>query len=604
MNTVKEDERFTVVLGNPPYSSAAGAASTAFVKKLMKPFTEGLGVEAERKKGALQDEYVRFLALCYDLIARSKYGVLGLITNNSYIDGTLHRALRKALLDSFVPLRILNLHGSTRAGRSNVKDENVFEIKQGVAILTGAIAAKPAQATSSLSEPDVSYSELMGTRSRKYEELRHSSIESSQLEPTPPYYLLRPLDIGLFPEYEQFVSVDDAFATFSSGIETEKDHFAVDFDAAELKRRLEDFCDLSISSAETASRFRLRSTANWDLDESRAGLAKDGLEKSLFIKYLYRCFDWRYTYYSDWIITRPRRVVMRHMTKDNLALVCLRQVKGEPWAHVFVASDITNKFTLSSKSSNVSYHLPLFRMADVADSPARLGDEFSETETNLDPELLGRIAAEIGIPAAESADTSNFARRVFFYVYAVLNSPSFRSRYSEFLPLGFPRFPLPATRELFDGLAACGSELVGLHLMDSPKLDRLITTYNGPINPEVGRVSWSDETVWLDAGAQRQGQRGVPGTVGFSGVPEDVWSFHMGGYQVCHKWLKDRKGRKLSKRDVSHYQRMVVAMAETLHRMEAIDAVIEEHGGWPGAFQSVGSAEAPGESSAEVGVQE
>ena len=76
-------------------------------------------------------------------------------------------------------------------------------------------------------------------------------------------------------------------------------------------------------------------------------------------------------------------------------------------------------------------------------------------------------------------------------------------------------------------------------------------------------------------------------TTGFRGVREDVWNFHIGGYQVCEKWLKDRKGRVLSKDDIAHYHKIVVALSETIRLMGEIDAVIEQHGGWPGAFQPI-----------------
>jgi hypothetical protein len=128
--------------------------------------------------------------------------------------------------------------------------------------------------------------------------------------------------------------------------------------------------------------------------------------------------------------------------------------------------------------------------------------------------------------------------------------------------------------------------------MESPKLDRSITTYTGPKNAEVKRVGWSDDTVWLDAAATRKDQPATPGTIGFRGVPEDVWNFHIGGYQVCDKWLKGRKGRTLSKDDISHYHKIVVALAETIHLMKKIDEIIDAYGGWPGAFaQSDGTAQ-------------
>jgi predicted helicase len=185
-----------------------------------------------------------------------------------------------------------------------------------------------------------------------------------------------------------------------------------------------------------------------------------------------------------------------------------------------------------------------------------------------------------GLPAALTPET------ILHYAYAVFQSPGYRSRYAEFLKVDFPRLPLTDNVELFRALARLGGELVAIHLMESPKLGDFVTTYTGPKNPEAGRVGWSDGTVWLNAAATKKGEPATPGTSGFRGVPEEVWNFHIGGYQVCHKWLKDRKGRTLSKDDLVHYQKIVVALNETIRLMQEIDEVIEQHGGWPGAFQS------------------
>ncbi|MYG81177.1 MAG: hypothetical protein F4187_05140 [Gemmatimonadetes bacterium] len=119
-------------------------------------------------------------------------------------------------------------------------------------------------------------------------------------------------------------------------------------------------------------------------------------------------------------------------------------------------------------------------------------------------------------------------------------------------------------------------------------MDNLITDYAGPTDPVVGRVGWSNGTVWLDAAKTNARQRHratSPGQYGFHGVPEEVWEFQIGGYQVCHKWLKDRKGRALTEGDIAHYQKIMVAVAKTISIMAAIDSVIDHFGGWPGAFQ-------------------
>ena len=172
------------------------------------------------------------------------------------------------------------------------------------------------------------------------------------------------------------------------------------------------------------------------------------------------------------------------------------------------------------------------------------------------------------------ADQDKDANDVFRYIYAVCHSPSYRSRYVEFLKIDFPRLPLTQNVEMFSLLVRLGGELAALHLMESPKLDKYVTQFVGGKNPAIEQVSWSSNTVWIDK-AQ---------TNGFKGVPESVWNFNIGGYQVCEKWLKDRKGRTLSKDDIAHYQKIVVALNETIRLMKEIDEVIEKHGGWPGAF--------------------
>ncbi len=163
--------------------------------------------------------------------------------------------------------------------------------------------------------------------------------------------------------------------------------------------------------------------------------------------------------------------------------------------------------------------------------------------------------------------------------------------------------PLPGSANLLRRLTEIGHHLLAFHLLESPKIDRSITRYTGPRNPKVGRVGWSDGTVWLDADktSAREGYRATrPGTIGFHGVPQEVWDFRIGGYQVCHKWLKDRKGRTLSDEDIAHYQKIIVALNETIHLMAEIDEIIEAHGGWPGAFHSDSQAKAVSERTATV----
>jgi hypothetical protein len=80
----------------------------------------------------------------------------------------------------------------------------------------------------------------------------------------------------------------------------------------------------------------------------------------------------------------------------------------------------------------------------------------------------------------------------------------------------------------------------------------------------------------------KKDQPATPGTIGYRGVPEAVWNFHIGSYQVCERWLKDRT---LTANEIDHYQKIFLALAETIRLMKEIDEVSDAYGGWPGAFQ-------------------
>jgi hypothetical protein len=182
----------------------------------------------------------------------------------------------------------------------------------------------------------------------------------------------------------------------------------------------------------------------------------------------------------------------------------------------------------------------------------------------------------------------------------VFHSPGYRCRYAEFLKIDFPRLPLTSSLDLFRALVWLGGELVALHLVEAPiqagvSISRaakaggwvyayttpppVCLTFTGPAQPAVEKVSWSDDTVWLDKA----------NSAGFRGVPEAVWNCHVGGYQVCEKWLKDRKGRTLTADDLIHYPQIVIALNETIRIMAEIDTVIDTHGGWPDAFAATPS---------------
>jgi hypothetical protein len=284
----------------------------------------------------------------------------------------------------------------------------------------------------------------------------------------------------------------------------------------------------------------------------------------------------RYVAYHPLLIGESRPDVMKHLLAGSLALLSTRRVTGRPYDNVFVCRGLVEYKAVTHDRNTQVFPLRLVE----PDEHASLFSKGNKKPNlpNIASDVLANWVKKLGIQSPEELLNA---------VYALLFSAEYRRRYREPLQRDYARVPQPLLPELNRRLVEFGSSLIALHLMVSPTLDKMITTYIGPEHPEVEKVGWSDDTVWLDAAATKQNQHGIAGTIGFRGVSEAVWNLHIGGYQVCEKWLKDRKGRKLSKGEIAHYQKIVVALAETIRLMNEIDKVIDDYGGWPAAFQTV-----------------
>lgn len=248
----------------------------------------------------------------------------------------------------------------------------------------------------------------------------------------------------------------------------------------------------------------------------------------------------------------------------NVGMIFNRQIVGDSVSHFGVARMPICHGTFYLGNKGQDYFAPMLAFDDDLLENQKSG------RSNLTPKLLSALQK-----TASAEATKLTPEDIFHYIYAIFHSPTYRTRYAEFLKIDFPRLPLTGSIELFRALSHLGGELVALHLLESPKVDDFITRFEGEGDNSVPKKpTYKDGAVWINA-SQR-----------FAGVPEAVWKFHVGGYQVCEKWLKDRKGRTLSADDITHYQRVVVALNETIRLMAEIDVAIEAHGGWPGAFQT------------------
>jgi len=561
VNVVKRDKRFTVIIGNPPYSVSTqnrGIWATSLIDRYKVGLNE--------KKHTLDDDYVKFVALAQWHMDKTPMGLWGFITNHGYLKNPTFRGMRQSLLRSFCVIRVYDLHGNLRQKEimeTGGTDENVFDIQQGVAITIGTAGTEGGSQTRSY------FAELWGTRVEKYGLLGESNIGTTnwnQLSPREPYFLLIPQNEVIRAEYVRWPSLTEVFVSYGSGIKTDRDELCIDFMKTELAARMKLLFSKSYDS-DFIERYNVRPSSSYDVVEvaHRTRFSEADLTQCL-----YRPFDVRWLYYRRGFTSRPAHEVMRHMLPGgNIGLLSARTNKSGKMDHFF-CSNLPTEVKVA-ESTTQSCLFPLY----IGESGEGL--RLRECRAlNLSQSFVKTLAVEFKLPQQGLYDMPEGVQPedIFNYSYAVFHSPGYRNRYAEFLKIDFPRLPLTKNLVLFRSLSNLGGEIVALHLLQSAKLDTYITTYSGNPNLEIEKISHTADGVWLDKARTR----------GFRGVSEEVWNFHIGGYQVCEKWLKDRKGRTLSKDDIAHYHKIVVALSETIRLMAEIDKVIDAHGGWPDAF--------------------
>jgi len=552
-NEIKRDVPLMVVMGNPPYSVSTHNTGK-WIEGLMGDYKTDL---RERNIQPLSDDYVKFIRYGQFMVERNGEGILAYISNNSFIDGLIHRRMRRHLLETFDCIYILNLHGDSRKKErapDGSKDQNVFDIQQGVSI---NIFVKTGKKKAALGE--VFHCDLFGARKGKYEFLwsrELAEVNFQKLEVLPPNFFFVPKDFSAQEEYADGFAVNALFGEYNSGIKTGGDDLAVKFSEQEMEAVANDF--LALDADELKDKYYGREEAGgW-----RFAAAKQDLMRRQFqvTDMLYRPFDVQWTLHATGgFISRPRHKTMRHMLAgDNLGLMTSRSY---PTNTIFDSVFVTRHIADIHAASGQSYFFPLHLYPD--EKQETIGGETAR-KPNLNVGIVKAIADKTDLCFTPEKTTvrNTFAPvDILDYIYAVLHNPTYRAKYREFLKIDFPRVPYPRDREQFRALARLGTELRALHLMESAKLDKLITTYPKTGDNIVAAVKFDADKVRINK------------TQYFAGVPKTAWEFPIGGYQPAQKYLKDRKNRALTWDEIAHYQRVIVALVETAKLMQKIDAV-------------------------------
>lgn len=583
---VKHEKPVMVVIGNPPYAVSSVNRSD-WITHLMDRYKQAVRSEANIQP--LSDDYIKFIRFAQWRIEQTGHGIVAFITNHSYLSGLIHRGMRHDLCQTFDTIYILNLHGNSLIGErapDGTADENVFDIQQGVALgifvrTTGEDG--PRQAT-------VHYADMWGRRAAKYDKLTTHDVSTTTWEtltPVAPNFFFVPgADAAVQAQYEQGTSVTDIFSVYSAGIKTHRDHFVIALEQQTLTQRINEFINASLSDEDIAHRHRLRDNRDWSLSQARRAVRSDAQRDHKRTHILYRAYDTRPIFYSKDVIDFPRFAVMHHMLSgNNIALLSCRQQALPGFYHVLCATTIVDSCAVSLKTREITTVFPLYLYPteqEVQGGLYRAG----ERRANLSPDVLTTIAAATGMSSlpdgAGDGSTTFGPEDIFHYIYAVLHSPAYRTRYAKLLKIDFPRIPVPPNAATFWTMVGYGAMLVDLHLLrlpgaggvggagGAPALVTPSITYPVAGNNHVERVRYTPHPTDTSTGWVT-----INDTQYFSGVVPAVWSMQIGGYQPARKWLEDRKRRTLSFDDIQHYTRIITALQETQRLMDEIDTIFD-----------------------------
>lgn len=647
---LKRKEKILVITGNPPYSGNSENVSFN-TKTVMKTYKSGKQREVKKKFDTwigslikdyykidnvpikesnskwLQDDYVKFIRFAQFKIEQTGEGIVAIITNHAFLDNPTFRAMRYNLMQTFDQIHIIDLHGNSKKKEKtpdNEKDENVFDIQQGVCI---SILIKKKGLKKVVKRAD-----FWGNREVKNKQLyetEFSNIEWEELKPSEPFYLFNYQNLDLKKQYNHWISVNEIFDVNSIGIVTARDSLTIQFTENEMKETVNEFVKLPVEEAR--QKFELGNDArDWSVQMAQEDLKKSGLKPENFKKIHYRPFDIRYTYYtgnSRGFHCMPRRTIMNHFRENNYALVTSRIVKDNSFAHVFVSNLLTNGALLATNTASSSNVYPLYRFvekglllsnsekterkfSDIEKEFLLLQKEFKEllTDKEKNKNRLYDLAQEEYNALIEEKETLYEVRKkeynqaksemiqsqydkienishsfrkfidnkyqklyspeqILSYLYAVLHSPTYREKYIDFLKIDFPRVPFCDNSEDFEKIATLGAELIKAHLMEEiPEYD-IAETYDGEVGKnKIEKVEFQE--------VENIGRIYINKTNYFEAIPKEIFEFQIGGYRPIDKYLKERKGRDLQIQEIGQVKNIAKIIAFTIDKMEEIDNIV------------------------------
>mgnify|MGYP002624231764 FL=1 len=598
---IKRDTPVMVVMGNPPYNEKS-ANNGDWIMDLMNDYKQEPGKERERIKGkkdkavykntlkernpkGLNNDYCKFIRLGQNFVENTEEGVLAYICGNTFLDTALFRGMRYELLKKFDEIYIINLHGSTKRNESTNeggKDECVFNIQVGVSI--NIFIRRHDGNSNTLAS--VYYKDLYGSQREKLQYLaahRLGDIDFQELTPQAPLFTFRVRSNELREKYDSGFNIRELMIENVQGFTTDKDFVAIQYE----KKNVEMIVNEMLSGKEDTelrSEYGFRDNRDWSLADSRTMLKLVKDKQADYISQIqYRPFDVRWTFFHKALVTYPRPLLQNSVHNKRNMVLCLGKegstIGDNEWSLAYISTLPTDKNVIPRGGV---YLFPLFVYDQAGDAHTNFSEAIVRQIEERTVLRMLSVAEEIYKVEPQTGfrtfytDEDTADQRTFLpldlldYIYAVLHSRRYRKTYHECLQDGFPTIPYPDNAEYFRHMAGLGGQIRRLHQLIGITEQDFITTYSisRPKDNNLCTLRRFEETggglgrVWINEQQY------------FDHVPVKAWKMVVAGYQPLDRWLKDRKGKKLTSSEIEHYQKMVVALQRQTQMMEWIDGMI------------------------------
>jgi predicted helicase len=603
---IKNEQDILAIVGNPPYSASKSQSAKGAIDGLLGDYKKGLNEKNHR----LEDIYIKFIRFAQWKIEKAGHGVVGVITNNSYLDGLTHRKMRECLYNAFDEIYILNLHGNSRRKE---QDKNIFNIMAGVCVTFFIKYKSNPQKTTLKSSASSDFARThaddplqcgkktyyfstlannLKTRNEKLNFLKSANLANikwQELKPqeTEDYWFVNK-NWRHASEYKKFYKITDIFDKYNSGIKTHNDDFVFKY----LKTDIDNLKDEASRKEihEIAKDYNVKDGPSWKIKTAIKDLINNYNPKEI----AYRIWDNRWTSYSlkaNLFLVCPRRDWLLGSNYpsigdgcNNIGLCFMRGVKvGDNFGHVFISKYLTDAHLCGPQL----YLAPLYlynedKTCKSNDKQGNLGLNNDDNKTSNPKTENNKVTAKT--PNFTDKFTKEYLNTLTFkpspqeilqYIYAVLHSPVYRTKYIEFLKTDFPAVSLTKDKDAFYRYSCLGKKLINLHLLQDLPQDKSVKcdlggVIDGFVLQKITFIDIDDKLTLTTTNND---------IITIENTTSQIYNFEIGSYKPIVKWLKYRIKDKvnLNYKDIAHIKDMVIAIKNTIAVMEELADLGEDY---------------------------